>query len=140
MQSVSKGRMAKIKATTGIYSGMAPKPVGPYSQAVHSGSFIFCSGQIGTNKNGIMAAGGIGRETKQAIENLKCILSEAGAGLKNVVRVDIFLARIEDFDKFNRSYAEYFANEPKPARQTVAVSKLPKNASVEISCIAYLGK
>lgn len=120
-----------------IKSLKAPNPVGPYSQAVLAGNFLFCSGQIGINpKTNELVKGGVEKETKQALKNLSAVLSAAGVKLDDVVRTDIFLADINDFPKVNAIYASFFTKEPKPARQTVAAS-LPKNARIEISCIAY---
>ena len=123
----------------GIKSNNAPKPAGPYSQAVLAGNFVFCSGQIGMDsRKGSLVKGSIEKETEQAMKNISAILSKAGTSLNNVVRVDIFLADMSNFDKFNGVYSKYFTREPKPARQTVEVPRLPKNARIEISCIACM--
>ncbi len=122
-----------------IYSAKAPKPVGSYSQAVRIGKLVFCSGQIGLDPgNGDMVDGGVEKETMQAMENITAVLSAAGVGLSHAVRLDVFLTDMADYQKFNEVYSKYFAKGPKPARQTIGVLSLPKNAKVEISCIASL--
>ena len=119
----------------------APAAVGPYSQALAAGGFGFCSGQIGLDsKTNELVGGGIEAQTTQALKNLKHVLTAAGCTLKDVVRTDIFLINMGDFSKVNKIYEAFFVNEPKPARQTVEVSALPKNAMVEISAIAFGGK
>ncbi|MDD5251756.1 MAG: RidA family protein [Patescibacteria group bacterium] len=117
----------------------APAPIGPYSQAVSAGQLVFCSGQIGLDPvTGILVAGGVAVETRRVLDNLTAVLAAAGLTLAHVVRTDIFLADMNDFSAVNEIYAEYFSSDPKPARQTVGVAALPKNATVEISCIAYI--
>ncbi len=108
----------------------APKALGPYSQAVIAGGFIFCSGQIGIK-------GYIAEQTKQAIENLENILIGGDSGLDHIVKTEVYLKDMNDFEKMNEVYSKYLLN---PARVTVEVSKLPKDALVEISCIALLKK
>jgi len=125
----------------GIKTKNAPLPIGPYSQAVKFGDLLFCSGQIGLDpKSGNLVKGGIEKEARQVFENLSAILSSAKSGFKNVLRVEIFLINLNDFNKVNNIYSEYFSSKVKPARVTVEVSKLPKEASIEISCIAYINK
>jgi 2-iminobutanoate/2-iminopropanoate deaminase len=119
-----------------IYTDKAPEPVGPYSQAIRAGHFLFISGQIGVNpETGKMVEGGIETETRQVIENLKAILKSTELGLKNVIKTSIYLADMSDFDKVNQIYSEYFA-EFKPARVTIEVSAMPKDALIEIEAIA----
>ncbi len=123
-----------------VRSNKAPKPAGPYSQSVRIGKFLFCSGQIGIDPNsGKLVGGGIKSETKRAMENIAAILSAAGIGLGGIARMDVFLTDMDDYNGFNAVYSKYFANGVKPARQTIEVSGLPKNAKVEISCIAFSG-
>lgn len=130
--------MNKLKE---IKTQKVPSAAGPYSQAVVAGNFVFCSGQIGLNpKTNTVVKGGTEKEAKQALKNIGNVLKAAGCNFKDVVRVDIFLANIDDFVKVNEVYATFFTNDPKPARQTVEVSKLPKGATIEISCIAYVGE
>lgn len=123
-----------------IKSKNVPAAAGPYSQAVKAGNFIFCSGQIGLNPKTNTLAAGVENQTKQSIKNLLAVLKAADASLNNVVRCDIFLVNIANFAKVNEIYGKFFDKNPKPARQTVEVSNLPKGALIEISCIAYLGE
>ena len=114
----------------------APAAVGPYSQAVETKDFVFLSGQIGLDpKTEKIVDGGIAGETKQAIENIKAVLGAAGSDLTKVVSSTVYLTDMNDFAKMNEVYASYFA-ELFPARATVAVKSLPKNALVEIAVIA----
>lgn len=122
---------------TSISSKNAPKTLGPYSQGVQAENFIFLSGQLGINPSNDELAATIGEQTRQALKNLKNILLAANCDMSNVVRCDIFLTKMQDFTAVNKIYEEYFISDPKPARQTVEVSALPKNALVEISCIAF---
>ena len=124
-----------------MHSNTVPSALGPYSQAIKAGKFIFCSGQIGLDpKNNNIVKGGINQETRQALKNLSMILKAHGVSFKDVIRVDIFLTDINDFHKVNEIYASYFIVDPKPVRQTAAVAALPKRAKIEISCIAYVKK
>lgn len=119
-----------------IKTDKAPKTVGPYSMAVKTDSLIFVSGQIGIDPTTNNLVEGVDNQTEQVLKNLSSILEAAGVSLENVVRCDIFLKSIADFAKVNEIYGKYFINNPKPARQTVEVSNLPKGALIEISCIA----
>jgi len=121
-----------------IHTSNAPQAIGPYSQAIEIGDFIYTSGQIALTPNGEFLGGDIVAQTKQVCQNLKAVLNEAGVDLANVVKTTIFLANMDDFAKMNEVYAEYFSH--KPARSTVAVKTLPKNALVEIECIAIKNK
>jgi 2-iminobutanoate/2-iminopropanoate deaminase len=124
---------------TPIRSDNAPRPVGPYSQAIRSGGFVFCSGQIGINPDtGELAEGGIEGETMQVMENIKAVLAAAGTSLDNAVRMEVFLADMADYQKFNEVYSRYFTSS-KPSRHALGVAKLPKDARVEISCTASTG-
>jgi len=117
----------------------APAAIGPYSQAVKVGDFVFASGQIPLDpKTGELVAGGIEEQIRQAIENLKIILEASGASLKTTLKTTLFIVRMEDFPKINKVYAELF-REAKPARSCVAVSALPKGAQVEVEAIALCG-
>lgn len=119
-----------------ITTNKAPKAVGPYSQAINAGSFVFCSGQIGLDPQSGDLAEGIENQTKQVLENLSAVLATEGLNLKDVVKSDIFITNIIDFTVVNEIYGRYFSSDPKPARTTVEVSNLPKGALIEISCIA----
>jgi len=121
-----------------IHTTNAPEAIGPYSQAIKIGNFIYTSGQIALTPNGEFLGGDVTAQTKQVCENLKAVLEEAGVSLKNVVKTTIFLANMDDFNDLNIVYGEYFSH--KPARSTVAVKTLPKNALVEIECIAFTTK
>jgi 2-iminobutanoate/2-iminopropanoate deaminase len=119
-----------------ISTANAPAAIGPYSQAVEIKDFVYLSGQLGVDSNtGQLVAGGIAAETKQVLENMKAVLIAAGCDLSKVVSTTVYLADMDDFAKMNEVYAGYFI-EPFPARATVAVKQLPKNAKVEISAIA----
>ena len=114
----------------------APAAIGPYSQAVKAGNFIFVSGQIPLDpQTGTLVIGGIEAETHRVIKNIEAILEEANATLHHVVKTTIFLKSMDDFARVNAVYASYFTGDY-PARETVEVSRLPKDVNVEISVIA----
>jgi 2-iminobutanoate/2-iminopropanoate deaminase len=116
----------------------APAAVGPYSQAMKAGDFVYVSGQLPMNpETGKMVTGSIKEQTKQSLENAKAILKEAGTSLENVVKTTVFLQDMNDFADMNDVYAEFFTNH-KPARAAVEVAKLPLGADVEIQMVAYL--
>ena len=116
----------------------APKAIGPYSQAISIGDLVFCSGQIAIDPvKGEMIEGGIEEQTRQVIENLSQILIAAGSGLEKVVKSEVYLKNINDFKVMNGVYEKYLNSDPCPARVTVEVSKLPKDALIEMSCVAY---
>jgi 2-iminobutanoate/2-iminopropanoate deaminase len=122
-----------------IKTEKAPKAVGPYSQAILAGDFLFCSGQIGVDpKTNEIVKGGVNPETEQVLNNLSAVLEKSGAKLSDVIRCDIFIKNMGDYKIVNEIYGKYFSHNPKPARLTVEVSSLPIGANVEISCIAYL--
>ncbi|MCC6516125.1 MAG: RidA family protein [Chitinophagales bacterium] len=119
-----------------IYTDDAPEPIGPYSQAVYINGMLFISGQIPLDPfSGVLIQDGIEEETEQVMQNLKAILHAAEMDFSNVVKCSIFLTDMRDFPKVNEVYGKYFKSQA-PARETVEVSVLPKNAHVEISCIA----
>ena len=121
---------------TVIYSAHAPEPIGPYSQAIQSGNMLFMSGQIAIQKSsGNIINNTIEEETRQVMVNLGEVLKAAGMEFSNVVKCSIFLKDMNNFPKVNAIYGEYFTVNP-PARETVEVSRLPKDVNVEISCIA----
>jgi 2-iminobutanoate/2-iminopropanoate deaminase len=123
-----------------IRTDKAPAPIGPYNQAVAHNGMLFISGQIPINpKTGDMLSGDIEAETKQVMDNLQAILMEAGMDFQHVMKATIFLADMNDFPKVNGVYGNYFAEGQAPARETVQVSRLPKDARVEISMIAIEG-
>jgi|UniRef100_A0A7V5XZ50 2-iminobutanoate/2-iminopropanoate deaminase len=121
-----------------IYTDKAPRPIGPYSQAIKFGKLIFLSGQIGIDPNtNELVKGGIEAETKQIFENIINILKTQNANLDNVLKVNIYLKNLADFPKVNEIYQNYF-KENFPARTTIGGVSLPKDALIEIDVIAYL--
>ena len=121
-----------------IETDKAPKPIGPYSQAVQFGELIFTSGQIAIDPvSGDLLDANVEEQTQLVLKNLKAVLSEAGSSLDKVIKTTIFLKDMNDFVKVNEVYGSYF-DASKPARSTVEVSCLPKNVLVEIDCIATL--
>ncbi|MCC5927507.1 MAG: RidA family protein [Bacteroidetes bacterium] len=121
-----------------ISTSDAPAAIGPYSQAVICNGMVYCSGQIPLDPVSMeFVSTEIQAQTEQVMANLKAVLEAAGSGFDKVVKCSIFLASMEDFAKVNEIYARYFPENP-PARETVAVKTLPKNALVEISCIASI--
>ncbi|MFC2948999.1 RidA family protein [Virgibacillus sediminis] len=119
-----------------IHTEKAPAAIGPYSQAIEAGDFVYVSGQIPINPATGEIAEGIENQTKQVLENLKAILTEAGADFSQVVKFTIFLDSMEDFATVNDIYGSYLS-EPYPARATVEVSRLPKDVLVEMDVIVY---
>jgi 2-iminobutanoate/2-iminopropanoate deaminase len=119
-----------------VYSQYAPEPIGPYSQAIQSGNMLFVSGQIAIDRiTGDLVTGNIPDETRQVMKNLEAVLKAAGMNFSHVVKCSIFLKDMNNFPVVNEIYGQYFASSP-PARETVEVSRLPKDVNVEISCIA----
>lgn len=119
-----------------IKTNNAPQAIGPYSQAVLVGNTLYASGQIAIDpKTNQFIGGDIEQQTKQVMENLKAVLNEAEMDFENVVSVNVYLSDLNNYKKFNSVYAEYFHENP-PARATVEVARLPKDALVEISLIA----
>jgi len=117
-----------------IYSKEAPEPIGPYTQAVQYGNTIFLSGQIGIDRTGEFVSEDVVQQTNQAMKNIGFVLKEAGLSYKNIIKTSIFLKDMNDFPKVNEAYASYFKDQF-PARETVEVSRLPKDAKVEISVV-----
>jgi 2-iminobutanoate/2-iminopropanoate deaminase len=118
-----------------ISSPKAPPSVGPYSQGVQVGNFVFLSGQIPLNTAGELDQGGIVEQTIQVLENIKALLAAVGLGLADVVKTTVFLTDLSNFAEMNRVYAEYFPQQP-PARSTIQVAALPKGAAIEIEALA----
>ena len=124
---------------TAIATNEAPAAIGPYSQAIRVGNTLFSSGQVGLDpKTGEMVAGGVTEQTVRVLENLKAVLGQAGLSLEHVVKTTVFLKHMSDFAAMNAVYAKYLAPEGvvAPARSTVQVVGLPKDALVEIEVIA----
>ena len=119
-----------------IFTDHVPAPIGPYSQAVLVNNTLYCSGQIALDaQSGAMVQENISLETEKVMHNIDAILHAAKMSFENVVKVSIFITDMNNFAAINQVYSTYFSAEP-PARETVQVSKLPKNANVEISVIA----
>jgi 2-iminobutanoate/2-iminopropanoate deaminase len=118
-----------------VEAAAAPAAIGPYSQAIRYGDLLFVSGTLGMDpKTGEFAGAGIEAQAVQVLENLKAIVTASGMTLGNVLKSTVFLRDMNDFAKFNEIYARYFPSEP-PARETVQVARLPRDAAIEISVI-----
>ena len=124
-----------------IFTELAPAPVGPYSQALVAGEWLYCSGQIPLDPSSglLVGEGNVEAETHQVLSNLKAVLNAAGTKPSQVVRTTIYLIDLNDFEKVNAIYAETFLSISSPARACVQVAALPKGARVEIDCIAWMG-
>jgi len=121
-----------------IATDQAPRAIGPYSQAVVAGGLLFCSGQIPLDpESGVLVSGTIADETRRVLENLRGVLAAAGLGFDAVVRTTVYLTDLADFPVVNQVYAEFFPP-PSPARSTVQVAALPREARVEIDAIAAI--
>ena len=120
---------------TKIFTPNAPAAIGPYSQAILSNETLYCSGQIALDKDGNLKNNNIEDETVQIFKNINTILNEVNMTFENIVKSTIFLKNMDDFSTVNSIYAKYFKSSP-PARETVEVSRLPKNVNIEISVIA----
>ena len=121
-----------------VLTDRGPKPIGPYSQAVRTNGFLFVSGQIAIDpQTGELVGAGIAAQTERALENVKGILEAAGSNLHHVVKTTVFLKDINEFAAMNEVYARFFSIAP-PARTTVQVARLPKDAAVEIEVIASI--
>ncbi len=121
-----------------IHTTEAPQAIGPYSQAVVYNGLVHCSGQIGLDPGTMKFAGeDVESQARQVMQNLKAVLEEADSGFNKVIKCSIYLDQMDDFGKVNEIYGGYFSENP-PARETVAVDTLPKDAKVEISCTAFV--
>ncbi len=120
-----------------LFTPEAPLPIGPYSQAVQFGNLIFTSGQVSLNKEGIIEPADVGGQTRNVLTNLKNILNSQGSSMDNVIKTTVFLKDMNDFAEMNTVYAEFFPKDP-PARSTIEVARLPKDARVEIEVIAFI--
>ena len=120
-----------------IATNAAPAAIGPYSQGIAAGEFVFCAGQVGLDPtSGELVEGGIGREAERALDNLRAVLEAAAMTMADVVKTTVFLADFSDFAALNEVYGRYFPDPP-PARSTFQVAALPKGARVEIEAIAH---
>ncbi len=120
-----------------VQTDRAPSAIGPYSQAVVANGMVYTSGQIALTPDGVMLEDDVVLQTKQVLKNLKAVLQEAGSSMSEVVKTTIFIASMDDFGVINEIYEEAFGSH-KPARATVAVKTLPKNALVEIDAVALV--
>jgi len=121
-----------------VLTDKGPRPIGPYSQAIKSGGFLFASGQVALDpRSNEFSAGDIRQQTERVLENIKGILEAGGVNLHHVVKTTVFLKDLNDFAAMNEVYGKYFSSAP-PARSTVQVARLPKDALVEIEVIASL--
>lgn len=120
-----------------VHTSAAPAAIGPYSQAIRAGRFLFLSGQVGAEPSDGVLADGVAAQADRALRNISAVLAEAGSGFDQVVKTTIFLTDIGDFSAVNEVYARYLSS-PFPARSTVAVAALPKNARVEVEMVALL--
>ena len=121
-----------------IETADAPRAIGPYSQAIVANGFVYTAGQVGTDpKTGNLVEGGIVEQTEQALKNIEAVLKASGSGLNDVVKTTVFLADMNDFAKMNEIYAKRF-KQPFPARSTVQVSRLPRDAKIEIETVAVV--
>ena len=131
----------KSSAIEPIETKFAPKPVGPYNQAVLVENWLYCSGQIALDPStgAMIGNGNVEEETRQVLKNLISVVEAAGGKNSNVIRTTIYLTDLNDFAKVNAIYAETFRKSPSPARACVEVSNLPKGGKIEIDCVAWLG-
>ena len=121
---------------TCISTTAAPEAIGPYSQAISTGSLVFCSGQIPLDPaSGELVSGTVDEETKRCMHNLEAVLQEAGSGLDRILKTTIYVTDMNDFAEVNDAYGSFFPTAP-PARATVGVAALPKGARVEVECVA----
>jgi 2-iminobutanoate/2-iminopropanoate deaminase len=122
-----------------VASGSAPQALGPYSQAIRAGQFLFVSGQVPIDPStGEMVAGGIAEQTRRAFQNVGEILKAGGASFQQVVRTTVYLADLNDFAAMNEVYASFFTP-PQPARSTIQAARLPRDSRIEVDVIAFLG-
>lgn len=123
-----------------IATTQAPQAIGPYSQAIVAGGFVWCSGQIALDPaSGQVAGKDVAEQTERVLQNLSAVLQAAGSDLSRVVKCTVYLKFMRDFAAMNSVYGRHFGGEAPPARATVAVSELPRDVLVEIDCVATLG-
>ncbi|MEK6725513.1 MAG: RidA family protein [Deltaproteobacteria bacterium] len=123
-----------------ISTDKAPKAIGPYSQAIRAGGFIFVSGQIPLSPDsGEVVTGDIETQTERVLKNISAVLESAGSSMEDVVKTTVFLTDMTDFSKFNECYARFFTRN-KPARATVEASRLPRDVRLEIDAVAVVGR
>ena len=130
--------MEHTQQLTPIHTPLAPAAIGPYSQAIRCGQFVYTSGQIPLDpESGEMVGNDVQAQTHRVLQNLQAVLSSAGASLSSVVKTTVFLSTMSDFQAMNAIYATYFSGVT-PARSTIAVAELPRKALVEIECVALV--
>jgi 2-iminobutanoate/2-iminopropanoate deaminase len=123
-----------------VQTDNAPAAIGPYSQAIKAGGFVFASGQVGFDpKTGEFVPGGVAEQTEQVLKNVSAVLEAAGSSLDQVVKTTVFLADMKEFSAMNEVYATFFSDPP-PARATVAAAGLPRDARVEIEVVALVSE
>ena len=128
--------MSKLSS---VSTGSAPKALGPYSQAIQAGQFLFVSGQVPIDPvSGQLVEGSIADQTRRALENIGAILKAGGASFQHVVRTTVYLADLGDFTAMNEVYATFFTP-PQPSRSTIQAARLPRDARIEVDVIAFLG-
>ena len=138
MPAQRQGRKGSLTVREAIAAPGAPRAIGPYSPVIRAGNLLFISGQIPFNaETGTVVTGDIAAQTDQVMRNLGTLLKAAGAGFEHVVRTTVFLMDMNDFAAMNESYAT-FVTDPPPARSTVQVARLPRDARIEIDAIAVL--
>jgi len=131
---------AQSSGKRAIESPDAPKAIGPYSQAIIANGFVFTAGQVGADpKTGALVDGGIEAQTEQVLKNIEAVLKASGSSIDDVVKTTVFLADLNDFAKMNEIYAKRF-KAPFPARSTVQIARLPRDAKIEIEAIAVIRK
>ena len=136
IRDIKETEIGGIQMGKAIHTEKAPAAIGPYSQAIQAGDFLYVSGQIPINPQSGGVVDGIANQTKQVLENLKAILNEAGTDFSEVVKFTIYLSSMENFAEVNEIYGS-FLKEPYPARATVEVSRLPKDVLIEMDVVAY---
>lgn len=131
---------ASAQGKRAVETAEAPKAIGPYSQAIIANGFVYTAGQVGADpKTGALVEGGIAEQTEQVLKNLAAVLKAAGSSLDDAVKTTVFLADMNDFAKMNEIYAKHFKT-PYPARSTVQVARLPRDAKIEIEVVAIAKK
>src|SRR5688572_17454917 len=126
------------QAKRALETAEAPRAVGPYSQAIIANGFVYTAGQLGSDpKTGALVEGGIVEQTEQVLKNIEAVLKASGVGMEDVVKTTVFLADMNDFAKMNEVYAKRF-KQPYPARSTVQVARLPRDAKIEIETVAVI--
>jgi 2-iminobutanoate/2-iminopropanoate deaminase len=128
-----------MSAISFVSTEKAPAAIGPYSQAVKAGPFLFASGQIPLRPDGTLVEGDIVEQAHQVFANIQAILAEAGGTLSDVAKATVFIKDMNDFARLNEVYAHYFGDH-RPARSTVEVARLPRDVKVEIEVVAYIGE